>query len=87
MTTIEINGILTNFKPEIMKKEIELYHKGQLFSAIDDAIKYLRILKKEKGLKVLTELLTQGAIKKDLYLKMRQAIENPETPYVITITK
>lgn len=55
---------------------------------IDQLIKYCRHTEKEyreksgkiSGIELLNELLTQGEIKMDLYLRLREAVENYETP-------
>ena len=68
-------------------------HKERTVDTLYQLIKYCRHTEKEykekdgkhSGVELLTELLTQGAMKMDLYLRVREAVENYETPYEITL--
>ena len=73
--------------PIMFEKEFETRHYWPL---LKETAKKYKIEYKEKdgkhsGVELLTELLTQGAMKMDLYLKVREAVENYETPYEITL--
>ena len=68
-------------------------HKDRMVDTLDQLIKYCRHTEKEyrekdgkmSGIELLNELLTQGAMKMDLYLRVREVVENYETPYEITL--
>lgn len=70
-------------------------HKDRTVDIFDQLIKYCRRTEKEyrekdgkhSGVELLTELLTQGAMKMDLYLKVREAVEKYETPYECHLIK
>ena len=61
---------------------------------VNKTIKYCRYIDKQNkksitdkigGLEYLSEILTKGYITMDLYLQMRQAVENPDREYNITL--
>lgn len=68
-------------------------HKERMVDTLDQLIRYCRHQEKEykegngeiSGVTFLTEMLTQGAMKMDLYLRVREAVENYTTPYEITL--
>ncbi len=68
-------------------------HKERTVDILDQLIRYCRHAEKEymekdgehSGVELLTELLRQGAMKMDLYLRVREAVENYEIPYEITL--
>lgn len=86
----------TNFF-EIADVNMEIMPKRNLEEAmiivINEMIEYFRLIEKEKkemkrgigGVEMLTDMLTQGSIKMNLYLKIKEAIQNPDTPYKITV--
>lgn len=68
-------------------------YREKAVDTLDQLIRYCRHVEKEykekdgehSGLAMLGELLKQGAMKMDLYLKVREAVENYNTPYEITL--
>ena len=79
--------------PKEMMALMEEDHKGRAVDALDQLIRYLRYTEKEyrekdgkhSGVEILNELLTQGVMKMDLCLNVREAVENYETPYEIIL--
>lgn len=77
-----------------LKKDMKERHKKEIHNSIDEMIKYLRLVERERyrlkkdtgAIDALNTWLNKGLIKKELYLKMKEAIENPEVPYNITVT-
>ena len=80
------------FTIDEIKEIIKNKHAKETIITIDNSIKHLRIMEKEYqigkremgGVQILNTWVQDGTIKPELYFKMREAIENPETPYIIT---
>jgi hypothetical protein len=81
------------FTIQELKDAIKATHLIKMQNTIDEVIKRLRYIEKEhkegkakfSGIEHLTLVLQSGYITMSMYLKMREIIENPETPYEITI--
>lgn len=57
--------------------------------AIKDLVEYYRYKQREfgNGVEELTYLVHTGAMNLSLYIPIRQAVENPTTPYEVILTK
>ena len=70
-------------------------YEDDAIRTLDQMIKHLRYVEERykkgesehSGLLLLGELLKQGTIKMDMYLKIREIVENYNTPYEIVLLK
>lgn len=68
-------------------------HSDDISNTLDQIIRYCRHVQKDyiegnseiSGIHILTELLKQGSIKPDLFVKVMEVVERYKTPYEIKV--